>query len=198
MNDSIATNGDRQRELALHRYIQAFDQGDLDVIEAVLNEALNDPELDQQIASVNAAMHAEAGLQSIEKDAEVVRSLLLRHMPSAVLPAEEEPAPTVGDVAARIQADLAIRQQLLPSDKTANQRLLGIAVTVPAQATAASIARLAQDLDVPASDRYWEIFRREAVMASMAHEETEVELLAARRQSGRRKRSKNQSGNEKS
>jgi hypothetical protein len=196
MNDRIGTNDERQRELALHRYIQAFEEGDLDVIEAVLSEALQDSELDRQIASVNAEVHAEAGLHSIEKDAEVVRSLLLRHMPSAVLPAEEDPAPTVGDVAARIQVDLAIRQHLHPSDKMANQRLLGSTVPVPTHATAVTIAWLAKELDVPASDRYWEIFRREAVMASMSHEETEVELMAARKQSGRARRSKSQLGNE--
>lgn len=195
MNKFMETNDDRQRELALHRYIRAFDQGDLDAIEAVLNESLRDPELERQIAEVNAAIHEETGLQSIKEDAETVRSLLLRHLPTAVLGDEDVPAPTVGDVAARIQADLVIRRQLLPSDKMANQRLLGVTVSVPAGATTSSIARLAHELDVPASDRYWEIFRREAVMAAMAQEEAQVEILAARKQSGRRKRSRNQSRN---
>jgi hypothetical protein len=194
MINDMPDDDERRRELALHRYIEAFDQGDLDVMEAVLSEALDDHELERQIAGVNAAIHAEAGLEPIERDAELIRSLILRHMPSTVAQTQDEPWPTVGEVAARIEGNTALRRTLLPPDRLANRQLLGRDDSLPEQATAASIARVAERLEVHASDRYWETFRREAVVVLMAHEEAGMELLAARKQRRSTSRSRRVSG----
>jgi hypothetical protein len=187
MMGSAWMDGESRREMALHRYIQAFERGDLDALAQVLEEAQFDPELDPQIAGVNAALHDEAGIAGPEIGAQTVRALLLRHMPTAALPPENEPAPTVGDVAARIQGDPAIRQQLLPADRLVNRGLLDSSAPLPIPATTATIGQLAQDLNVMASEHYWELFRREAVIAAMRHGVAGLHLTAARKRSTHRK-----------
>ncbi len=189
MND-IPHDDERRQELALHRYIEAFDQGDLDVMEAALTEALDDPELERQITGVNAAVHSEAGLEPFERNAELVRSLVLRHLSSNVDQVEDESVTTVREVAAHIEGNTALRRSLLPLDRLANRQLLGCDDPLPEQATADGIAGLARLLAIHASDRYWETFRREAVVVLMAHGEADMELLAARNQGRRTSRSR--------
>src|SRR5579871_3182137 len=123
MMDYKGMDDESLRELALHRYIQAVDNGDLEAVLAVLGAALSDPELDRQIALVNEALHDDAGLRELDQDARTVRSLLLHHLPTAAVPDDEE-APTVATVAARIQGDLLLYQQLLPADRLVNRGLL--------------------------------------------------------------------------
>jgi hypothetical protein len=188
MKNDVPLDNERRRELALHRYIEAFERGNLYGMEAVLSEALDDPELERQITSVNAAIHTEAGLQLIEQDARLIRSLILRHMPSAVDQTEDEPWPTVREVAARIEGNAALRRTLLPHDRLTNRQLLSRNESLPEHATASGIALLAEQINARATDRYWETFRREAVVVLMAHEEAEVELFAARKQGRRRGR----------
>ncbi len=182
------------RDLALHRYIQAVDTGDLEALAEILEEAVFDSKLDRQIAAVNAAMHDEAGLGGLEHDAQTVRVLLLRHMPTAALPAEQQPVPTVGDVAARIQGDQVLRQQLPAADHLVNRGLITSSAPVPIPATTTTIAQLAQELNVVASETYWEIFRRESVTAAMVHGVAGLQLAAARTQPTHRKQLRGRKG----
>lgn len=175
-----------QRELALLRYVQAFDAGDLDALAAILSEAMNDPELDRQIININAALHAEAGLQPTGEQAQLVRKLLLQHVPSGFHADEEMEQPlTVGSVAARLQADETQGRPLTPSDRQANQLLLTSQEPVPSPINSGLIAKLATRLQVSASDRYWELFRRAAVMLAIARKQGQVQIAAARRHPGK-------------
>lgn len=175
---------DWKREAAVHRYVQAFDDGDLDALAAVLAEAEVDAELDRHIASVNAALHAEAGLQSVEEQAQIVRRLLLQHLPSAFPQPEPAPRPlVVGDVAARLQADRAALRAVVVEDHEANRRLLGNDIPLPLPLTEEALARLATRLGVTAGPRYWEAFRRTAIVLAMARQRGQAEMAAARRQS---------------
>lgn len=69
-----------QRELAIHRYIQALERGDLDGVGEVLDAALHDPELDRIITEINLAYHQEEQLNSLPVDLSIWR--LLRHRES--------------------------------------------------------------------------------------------------------------------
>ena len=171
---------ERLREIALHRFMRAFDTGDLEELGMLFQQAGEDPELERMLEEASAALYADAGLSRIEDDARLVRSIMLRHFPQAVLPPDELPAPTVGDVAARIQADPVVNRSLLPPDRQVNGELLKNGSPLPSQPTTSSIAELAKSLPVSASARYWELFRREAVALQMAHGESEALLLAAR------------------
>ena len=62
MPETEGVDRERERELALCRYIQAFDQGDLDGLADAIAQAEDDPELDRQIMAVNETLHAEVGL----------------------------------------------------------------------------------------------------------------------------------------
>src|SRR5262245_59327986 len=146
MHERPNADQERQRELTVYQYVLAFDRGDLDTIEEIVRQAESDPELDRQLAGVNAALHAEAGLQLPKEQAQEVRRLLVRHMPTAMAETEEEPPLTVGEVAARVQSDPPTSRTLSPADLLANRQLIGSKVPLPAQATTATIAKLARDL----------------------------------------------------
>src|SRR5713226_6101666 len=97
MHERPNTDQERQLELAIYRYVLAFDRSDLDTLEEILRQAEADPELDRQLASVDTVLHAEAGLQPVEEQARTVRQLLIRHMPTATAESEDEVLLTVGD-----------------------------------------------------------------------------------------------------
>jgi hypothetical protein len=191
MNEE-ATRRDAEpaRELALQRYLEAFDRGDLDALAEALAFAERDPELDRRITGVNAALHAEAGLQPAAEQAQTVRRLLLRHLPSGL----ERPAPveaplTVGDVAARLQAEEAAAGLALVTDREANRRLLTDATPVPQPLTERALMALVEQAGVGGSARYWELFRRAAIRLAVTRQRGQTELAAARRQTPRPHRS---------
>jgi hypothetical protein len=162
------------------------DRGDFEALGSVLREAELDAELDRRLAGVNTALHAEAGLPSVEEQAQLVRQLLLRYLPSA-RPLQEpaEPPLCVQDVAARLESDLAIAPAITASDRLANRRLLECPDPLPATVTTASVTDLAARLGIEASARYWERFRRAAIMLGITRQRGANQLAAARRQTSR-------------
>ena len=96
-----AEHRERQRELVLCRYVQAFDRGDLVALAAALAQAADDPELDRQIMAVNTALHSEAGLRPLATPA----AFVARHSLNDALAAE-----TVGTAAA-VGADAGVQSR---------------------------------------------------------------------------------------
>lgn len=177
---------ERRYDALVYRYIAAFDRGDLDALEAIVRLAMDDPELDRILAGVDAALHAEAGLQPPTEQARLVRQLLLKHVPSGVPEPEDEalpPPPTVGDVAVRLRNEHLAGQHLTAADQMANRQLLGSDVALPAPITGSAIARIVEAAGVTVSQRYQDRFKRAAIFLSMAREQDEI-ALAARRQGG--------------
>lgn len=129
--------------------------------------------------------------KAAEKPAELVLRLARENLPGAFLD-EEDPAPelTVGDVAARIQADQAAGQSLPAPDVMANRQLLGNATLLPEPITASTVRRLVEKLGVRASERYRELFRRAALALGIAREQSNIDLAAARRQFQPRRRAR--------
>jgi hypothetical protein len=175
---------ERQREATLFRYIEAFDRGDLDALADVLDEALHDPELDQQLAGVDAALYAEAGLATPAEQATLVRRLLLQHLPSGIPgPVEAPNPPTVGEVAAKLAADPALRPPLTAEDRLTLRRFHGDATTLPRRLTTRAVQDLFRALGVTdRNQRLEEAFRRAAVALGMSRAQESVQLAAARRQ----------------
>jgi hypothetical protein len=189
MHDLHPDDLERRREVAVDRYILAFDQGDLETIAEIVAQAVDDPELDRRLIGINAALHAEFGLRPIEEQGRLVRRLAYRYLPSGVPAPDEPPRPvTVGEVVASLKADHAKGHPLPPGGAAANERLLTSDVPIPVPVTAAVVARMAEDLHVVASDRYWERFRRTAVMLAMARQRDKTLHTAARRQNDGRSR----------
>jgi hypothetical protein len=168
--------GARWDEVGL-RLLDALDAGHLDAVGALWEQAAADPDLERALGELTDGLATEEGPERTwEADAERVRALLRRAMPSA-FPAEAEPGPlTVGDVAARVQADAALGWRLSAADREANARLLGDRTPLP------------DDLGLPRFDRwgveagphYWRAFRQAAVLLAMGRCQRAGELAAAR------------------
>jgi hypothetical protein len=170
------------REKMIHRYIQALDRGDIDGVAAVLETALDDPELDRVIAEINFALQEEEQLTPTAADAQLVRGLLRKHLPSAFYADEPDEKPlTVGDVAARLQAD----RRVPPADQEVNRLLLSSSVTLPTWLSAQAISRLITELGITASDRFLRAFRDTAIMLGMGHSHNQAQLAAAREERAR-------------
>jgi hypothetical protein len=165
------------REKMIHHYIQALDQGDIDGVAVVLEAALDDPELDRVIAEINLALQEEEQLTPTAVDAQLVRDLLRKHLPSAFhVDERDERLLTVGDVAARLQAD----RRVPTADQEANRRLLGSSAPLPTWLSAQAVSRLIAELGVAASDRFLRAFRDTAIMLGMGHRHSQAQLAAAR------------------
>ncbi len=184
MNDPQSLDPERQREMAVDRYVQAYDRGDLDGIDEVFAQAVDDPELDRRIIGINAALHAEVGLQPIDEQAQFVRRLLFRYVPSSIPHTDDETQPvTVRVVAAQLEVDHAKGRPMPVGDVETNQKLLTSTIPIPMPVTSDIVERLAVELRATASDRYWEMFRRAAVILAMSRQRGQTQRTAARRQS---------------
>ncbi len=170
------------RDRAIHSYIRSLDQGDIDGIAAVIEAALNDPELDRLISEVNLAYQDEELLIPASEDAELVRSLLGEHLVSAFETDEPEDRPlTVGDVAAQLEADRRVPQ----ADREANRLLLGNQVELPEWLSCQEVERLANRLGVEAGKRFWRVFRDTAITLQIKHSHSRAQLAAARKEGER-------------
>ena len=169
-----------RRDQQVERYILALDRGDLDAVAAILAAADADAELDRLLVEVDGALHAESQLTTRAEDSKTVRTLLRKHLTSAFAEPETGP-PTVGDVAARLQADHAAgRQLLLAGDLVANDQLLGNRTALAGRINARLVKQIAADLGVDASLTFWECFRRAAVVMAMTRDTGAIHLAAAR------------------
>jgi hypothetical protein len=133
--------------------------------------------LDRIITAIDVAYQAEEKLRPIAQEAQLVTELLGQHLPGAVEAKEPDDSPlTVGQVAARLQAD----RQVPEADQEANRHLLGSSVSIPNWLNAKVIAKLAEELGVTASQRFWRVFKDTAIMLSMDRSHSQAQLLAAR------------------
>lgn len=178
----------QERDQTIDLYMQALDQNDIDTIEAILDQAACDPELDRLIHEVNTALYIEDELDICATDAEQVRNLARQHLRSAFVDEAEVEAMierplTVGDVVARLQAD---RQIALP-DQEASRKLLGSGVELPDEITTRTISELARRIGVAASGQFWRMFREAAIMLGLGHSHAQARLVAAREQRRRYK-----------
>jgi len=79
-------------------------------------------------------------------------------------------------VAARLQAD----RRVLPADREVNRQLLGSSVPLPRFLNWSAIKRLADELRVSASEKFWRSFRDVAIMLGMGYSHDQARLAAAR------------------
>ncbi len=164
------------------RYLDALDSGDVTILAELWEQAALNPELEQLLNELTDGLAIEEGpASSWETEAALVRTLLREHLPSA-FPAEMEPPPlTVGDVAAKLQADSTLGGRLSATDRAANERLLVNATLVPQELGLPHFERWRTTLSVSASKHYWRTFQQTAVLLAMGRCQQAVELAAARR-----------------
>jgi hypothetical protein len=164
------------------RYLDALDAGDVDALAALWQQAETDPQLEQMLGELTDGLAIEEGPSPAwEIDAERVRGLLREHLPSGFRDEADPPPLTVGDVAARLQADSSLGARLTAPDRAANGRLLADTTPVPEQLGLPHFEKWRTTLGVTASAAYWRAFRQAAVLLGMGRCQRAGELAAARR-----------------
>jgi hypothetical protein len=164
------------------RYLDAFDAGDVNTLADLWERAAGDPELERLLGELADGLAVEEGLDTAwQTDAVSVRTLLREHFPSA-FPAESDLPPlTVGEVAARLQADASLAARWSAADRVANGRLLANRTPVPEELGLPHFENWQTTLGVSASSHYWRSFRQTAVLLAMGRCQQAGELAAARR-----------------
>jgi len=186
---------DPEHDRAIYDYVNGMDNADIDAVEAVIEQALYDPELARIVGEVNAAYRDEMGLVTHNVDAQVVRQLLQEHMPTGFKSSPDkdiwEPL-TVSIVVTR----MLVERRVGDEDRKASKQLRGSSVQVPQSPSRLEIATLASQLGVRASERFWRSFRETAIMLALGRSHNEALQAAARRkQAGQgKKRSGGQPG----
>lgn len=186
------------REKAIHFYIQALDQGDMEVVAQILESACDDPELERIITEINSAYQEEEQLTPIATDADLIRDLLRKHLTSAFETIKEEEKPlnfedfdeqeeekplTVGDIAKRLQDT----NRIPSADKHMMSKLLGSTVPLPVKLSIQAVRQLAVELGITVSERFLDIFRDTAITMTMGRSHSRAQLAAAREQRHRYK-----------
>lgn len=180
------------REKLLLRYTIALQEGDLDTIAEILQEAQHDPGLEQMIFEINDLEAAEIEETAHQQDAALVRDLLQTHLSSTLPEKRAEPPPlTVGNVFARIHADAAALRVRVERDAlTATQKHQEVDAPLPTDLSARGISRLLEELGIQASRRFQELFRDTALFLRMGRNQGMARLAATRRQQESRRQSR--------
>jgi hypothetical protein len=162
------------------RYLDALDDGDLDAVAALWEQAAVEPDLAALLDELNRGLEAEEGPGTdFATDAARVVELARRHLPSA-FPIEGPTGPILAaDVARRLEAEPEFRR-LDAIDRAAHARLLADATPIPDSLGQPGIDRWLGERGVVAGPFYRKAFRKVAVLLAMARGQGEARLAAAR------------------
>ncbi|NMG18572.1 hypothetical protein [Brasilonema bromeliae] len=182
------------REKAIQLYVQALDEGDMEVVAQILDIACDDPELEKIITEINLAYQEEEQITPIATDAEIIRNLLHKHLHSGFEIIQEQEKPlifedideeeksvTVGDVVKRLQ-DI---NRVPSADKEIINKLLDSSVPLPVKLSIQAVRQLAAELRINTSERFLNMFRDTAITLSMGRSHNRAQLAAAREQKSR-------------
>ncbi len=175
------------REKALYHYGRALDCGDFETVAAVLKEAESDSELERMIIEINQVFRVEYEESARDDDAEVVRQLAHKHLPSGLesdIEVAELPPLTVADVAVRIKSDAARSGRTTRDVMTTAERLTASHAPLPETLNQAAVRQLLDRLGVPVSTTFLKVFRDTAIFLAMGREHGNARLAAARRERG--------------
>jgi hypothetical protein len=168
-------------EIAL-RYLDALDACDVAALAELWEQAAGNPHLEQVLGELTDGLAVEEGPSPAwESDADQVRALLRRHLPSGFPNEAPLPPLTVRDVAARLQSESTLGKRLSDSDHAANARLLADTTLIPEELGLPHFEKWQTTLGVSASSHYWCAFRQTAVLLAMGRCQQACELAAARR-----------------
>jgi len=185
MNEQNVREQHLAREKALHRYMDAFERNDFEVMSQVLAQAEQDEDLETLIWEVHAAYAAEEEYEQREHEVEQVRQLLHQHLPSGLetlLTLEEMPPLTVSDVIARIQADEAVRGSAKQELQSIAQQLRQSNQPLPEQLGLHGVRTLFSQLGVQASKQLQKLFSQTALFLTSGRQQGMAQLAATRRQ----------------
>lgn len=173
------------REKALYLYISAFERGDSDKMDAVLQQAMYDPLLEEMIMEAHEYYLAEEKVKLREEDFAKILDLIVRYLPSGI-PDEEEviaiPPLTIGDVFDKLQEDRNIQGSMKQEAQQINSKLVQADVPLPENLAMKSVYHLFEQLGVVVSAKLQKLFREKAIFLSMTRQQGIAQLAATRRQ----------------
>jgi hypothetical protein len=173
------------REKALYCYISAFERGDFEEMDRVLQQAMFDPLLDEMIMQAHEYYQAEEKIALREEDFAKIRQLVMQHLPSGI-PDEDEaidiPPLTVSDVFDKLQEDRTVQGSLKQEVQQIRSTLGQGEMPLPENLAIKNIYRFFEQLGVAMSARLQKLFREKAIFLSMARQQGIAQLAATRRQ----------------
>ena len=179
------------REKALHRYISAFEQGDFDIMDEVLQQAMTDPLLEEMIMEAHEYFQGEEKATLRKEDAEKILDLVVQHLTSGI-PDEEEaigiPPLTVSDVLMSLQEDAAIQRTLRQEAQSLHEKLPPSPSLLPDHLGLGDVSQLFAHLHIQVSAKLQKLFREKAIILAMGRQRGIEQLVAARRQKTKRQR----------
>lgn len=174
------TMNQNKRERILYQYSLALEAGDFDTLGEILALAENDLELGRMIEEVNEVYQAEH-TQTADVDARhLVQQLLQEHLPSAFAEEVESVPLTVGDVAAKIQTDAALRGAAQKETLTVVRKLHNNPTPIPIPIRLPDIKQLFQQLGITVNARFEKLFQDTATLLLMGRGQSV--MAATRRQ----------------
>lgn len=153
-----------RRKRLIAAYLEGLETGNTDLTAAVWLAAEQDAGLERILDEINFDMEAELELTAFGRDAMLVRELADEHLQTRYVEIKfEEKVLTFGDVAKKLED----KKRVPTGDETTNKVLLENAVPLPEWLSLSEIKRLAAELKIKASERFWSLFRKEAIFLTM-------------------------------
>lgn len=179
------------REKALHRYINAFEHGDFDTMEEVLQQAMTDSLLEEMIMEAHEYFQDEEKITLQKEDVAKILELVVQHLPSGI-PDEEEPigipSLTISDVLLGLQEDTTLQSSLRQEVQQVHAKLPSSSPLLPEKLGLKDVSQLFVQLNIPVSARLQKLFREKAIILAMGRQRGIAQLAAARRQKTQRHR----------
>lgn len=169
------------RDRAAMEYLEALDSGDADAFATLWERAAADPELEAFLRELGEGIYQTEGPGAdFESDAERVRTIAFKHLPTLTHPPPPAGPVTAAEVAQRLQADFDLAGRLDEADRLANAGLLARSEPLPVSRRKSDVEAWGRALGVQASSRFWKAFHKAAVMIEMARDQRANRLAAAR------------------
>jgi len=200
MNTRINNLNRTQRERLTILYCAAFERGDLELINKVLENAAEDDELAQMIFQTSLELIGQDEREMADKilfdlEAKHVGQIVQQKVSNELFESGEEiqlPPVTVRSVLANLQEDSSINTNVRNEAAKAQQDLKAGDVSLPADLSLHGVENFLRSVGLHLSESAKSLFRRVAIFKSIGLENQEIRLAATRRQhSPKRKQKKN-------
>lgn len=167
-------NQENLREDIIDLYVKAMDEGDLETASMVVELATTDTELARIIDEIDTAYQEEEGILVDSEEKRLVKDILYKSFPSAFADDEEPKPVTVGDVIARLLSE----NKVSAIDKQSVNHLINSDLLLPIMINSQTVKKLANNLGLQASERFWNNFRDAAIALVMCRSNSQAQLAA--------------------
>lgn len=200
MNTRTNNLNRNERERLAILYCAAFERGDLELINKVLEDAAEDDNLAQMIFQSSLELIGQDEREVADKilfdlEAKHVGQIVQQKVSNELFESSEEiqlPTVTVRSILANLQEDSSINTSVRNEAAKAQQELKAGDVSLPTDLSLRGVENLLRSVGLHLSESAKSLFRRVAIFKSMGLENQEMRLAATRKQrNSKRKQKKN-------